>query len=204
MSKYEEALKYMEALCYTDKLEYTIEVLRGVLKEANKEMQFINCGYNCITPNEKCPVYKIGKCDGEKGNWIPYFTQKYINSKREKKRSIRMNRPKLTEDKDMLEHIYELEAYCDELEQENFELSLETEEIVSLKFTIEALEQHVRALEKALDKACEKLTTDTDDWCNYDVCPFVFEDFGYYKCGHLCKEKDAWKKHFLKEVQDEF
>lgn len=61
------------------------------------------------------------------------------------------------------------------------------------------LEKYCDVLEKALEKACEKLTTDTDEWCEYDVCPFIFDDYGHYHCGHKCKDKNNWKAWLMKD-----
>ena len=73
------------------------------------------------------------------------------------------------------------------------------EHISKCKETIEQDLERLEKLEKAFDKACERLDWDCPEEQN------LIDDFiDYFDCEN-CKntEKECWKKYFLKEVLEE-
>lgn len=113
-----------------------------------------------------------------------------------------MERPKLEYAENCtLIHTYarKLEEYCDELEECNNVLCEDMENLrESLDYELQAKIEKNEQLEKALDKACEKL--EVLDRCHaYEINKQIVEKKGYNTITFYYQNKDEWKEWCMED-----
>lgn len=82
---------------------------------------------------------------------------------------------------DVYVHLQQLEAYCNEIESK---LEMATGTIVML-------DDKLTFIEKALDKACEKLAFASNKHCIDELCSFTLNEIN--------RTKEEWKEESMKD-----